>query len=181
VKPGPKPQPANVKALQGIRPSLPAAKRPPDPAGTPLPPRSLPPAGREIWRFWAPKLTLRGGLSDLDLPMFTLLCREWARGEAASAVIAAEGVVLHQHGRTSKHPANQVLREASATVIRLALEFGLTPASRGEALGPPADPDDEDSLTMMQLLDKWGAEEEAAKAAGKKQAPRPADKKGGGR
>jgi P27 family predicted phage terminase small subunit len=164
MKPGPKAKSDKEKALEGVRPSrrarpapkapprapsMPATPPSPPPQRAPSAPASLSPEGRVEWRRLAPRLTALGRLQDdLDRQAFYALCEAWSRYLGASKEVAADGVVLVQRGRKSKHPGLQVIREAETVLLRLWAEFGLTPSARGDNMST-AEPEEEDELERL--------------------------------
>ncbi len=165
-KPGRKPLPANVVRMRGNPSDLSKAEiaareeLQPRPLA-PRPPADLSPLERECWEVLAPELEHLGLLTHLDTISYRLLCRAYALAMASADAMRptkADGspdrrkkgfevVVPDERGSVKKHPAFTEWQQATNTYLRLAIEFGLTPAAR-VGLRPAAAvgtvPDDED-------------------------------------
>ena len=83
------------------------------------PPRDLSPEGKKLWyRIFAS--------ADMDEPAVILLdslCRSWDRTQQAREIIARDGPVLTEttaagNTKSRMHPACQIERDASATMMR---------------------------------------------------------------
>lgn len=144
---GPKPAPTAIKALLG-NPGKRALnddtiKVPP--ASEVKPPMPLyGPASRE-WVRITPHLHSLGLLTDLDLTMLAAYCESWGRYCDAQAEVSEHGILIEGYrGGLVKNPAAQLVRDAFSDMIRLALEFGMTPSSRGRMTIPGSDNESED-------------------------------------
>lgn len=148
-RPGPRPLPANVHRLRGNRSDLTEAEleereelqvRP----LAPKPPKGLSPAERECWELHAHELEHLGLLTHLDTTSYRLLCTAYALAMAcldAMRPTKADGtpdrrrtgfqvVVPDERGSVKKHPAFTEWQQATATYLRLCIEFGMTPSAR---------------------------------------------------
>lgn len=157
AQPGPKPKPRALKELAGNpghRPLNTAQPRP-EPKAPAMPRGVLPKSARKAWRELAPQLEALGLLSEIDAPLFTLLCVWTGAALDAAAVIrrdeeqgeSEQGVITEDdRGRERKSRALSVLRAASVEIRQLAAEFGLSPSSRSRLEVPPSE---EPSLAEM--------------------------------
>ena len=94
-------------------------------AGQPSPPDWLPPAACKRWAELAPAVHRAGRLTETDIPAFAALCialAELAWAGKQRQRFAAKGEKLHG--------LNAHRQRCIATVRAMAVEFGLTPASR---------------------------------------------------
>lgn len=122
--------------------------------GVPRPPSdkvSRPPAwlsegAKRFWRKLAPQLRPLGLLANLDLGAFTILCVTYDAWVQASLKLRETGETYRNGdagGIEKRHPLLAVVSAYREGFIRLALEFGMTPASRQRLRGiEPPDLDD---------------------------------------
>jgi P27 family predicted phage terminase small subunit len=90
-----------------------------------------------MWDDLAPKLARSGVLTEVDTYALAALCQSWSTYEQATATVAREGQTIEGYrGSTVRHPAAIVAKQALAEFLRLATEFGLTPASRARISVP---------------------------------------------
>lgn len=154
-KPGPAPLPSNVIQLRG-NPGKRKRDAEPLPKGAGLdPPADLTPSGRTFWRRHAPELARLGLLTVNDVDSFAACCEAWAFMQQAKTELRGSSKTANAkvttsdraHGReVRKHPAFTVYKQAEASYLAWAREFGLTPSSRVGLPGPGDDGDDDDDL-----------------------------------
>lgn len=139
---GPAPKRRDVLALRG---SWRAAKAAPELrfplTRPPVCPAWMPAAGKAEWKRQAAALEAAGILADVDAAALALWCEAWA--EFVECVGAVRGAVK-EAGMT--YAINQGLIGAKAKaadrLLKLAAQFGFTPAARGR-IKPTAADDDE--------------------------------------
>jgi len=97
--------------------------------------------GRREWRRLAPEMERLGLLSMADRAPFAAYCEAWSRLHSATrALRAAEKVADSAEIVRAARRAEQ----ATEKIVRLAAEFGLTPAARaGLAVAEPKAPGEE--------------------------------------
>lgn len=153
-RPGPAPLPSNVIELRG-NPGKRKRAPEPNPRDAGLePPADLTPAARAFWRRHAPELGRLGLLTVSDVDSFGACCEAWAfmqqaKDELRSSKSANAKVTTRDraHGNEArKHPAFTVYKQAEASFLAWAREFGLTPSSRVGLPGPGDDGDEDDDL-----------------------------------
>jgi P27 family predicted phage terminase small subunit len=112
----------------------------------PEPPELLGDEGRAAWERIGGELVQRRVLTGLDLDALTMLCagierltRMYPRLHAAEEAGAEEALELHQ-----------IVHGLSGSVLAIAREFGLSPASRAR-LGWPHQLDGGDDRTQLKL------------------------------
>lgn len=131
-KGGPKPTPTALKVVQGARPSRVNTKEP-KPAvrqAPPTAPTHLSVEAQGVWKALAADMHRKGVLTTWDLDTFAVYCEAVVVHRQASADITDRGVLVKGERGSVKNPALQVQREAAATLIRAAVELGLTPSAR---------------------------------------------------
>lgn len=159
---GPAPKPTALKKLAGNpgKRALNGAEPQPERV-VPAMPRGLPRRAQRFWKSHAEKLERLGLLTAVDGPAFTLMALHYAVALEALEIIqqglagqagedgTLEGAIMgglmavDENGAMRKHPLLQVWRENSAAFRQYAMQFGLTPASRGRLSIPdPAVEDD---------------------------------------
>lgn len=147
MKPGPKPQPTELKKLKGNpgRRPLPADE-PTLPAARMKKPRGLQKkhlAAARLYDALANELAAAGITTAIDAPAFRLMAEHYGLALQAAQIIAVEGLMtVDERGLPRKHPMLQVLRDNSEMYRKLAAEFGLTPSSRSRlsVASPPEEP-----------------------------------------
>jgi P27 family predicted phage terminase small subunit len=107
-------------------------------------PADLGEAGRSLWLNQGPLLVKAKVLTDLDEPLFKLLCRSLDILDMTDKTLAAEGLTVMSKAATKAHPAIKLRGEAVAHVLALSARFGLTPYDRTKIdLRVDAEPDDD--------------------------------------
>jgi P27 family predicted phage terminase small subunit len=98
--------------------------------GVPVAPDWLEPEAREVWDRVAPSLDRLDLLKPDDRENFAAYCMAWSRFVAASKTHIREGMFLkHKNGVPFTNPAVREAEQAAAQLLRLAQQFGLTPAA----------------------------------------------------
>jgi P27 family predicted phage terminase small subunit len=148
--PGRIPRPAGLKLIEGRGPGRDSGGR--IVAPTPSFERSAPPApgwlpdeARAEWERVVPELDRLGLLKSIDRAALAAYCMVWHRFVEASAIVAAEGMVLHddKQGRAQRHPALLTAEAASKELRAWASEFGLTPSAEQRLAGAKGDDGDQ--------------------------------------
>lgn len=145
---GRKPTPTPILNLRGSRRAKQRPAEPKPKLATIRPPKSLTPAERDEWRRLSRELTELGVASRADRATLTVWCETWARREKAKAEILKVGpaaeVVRGATGGAEYNRWYGIIRHCDAVLLKLAAEFGLTPASRARVhVSPPAAEPDE--------------------------------------
>lgn len=136
---GRKPKPTNIRVLQGNPGRRPLPENEPQPPeGEIVPPSTLSPAALEYWKQHEPILLAMGVLTTADVAALAEMCEVEAEFWAARAVVHAEGMFMtFEGGRLIEHPAVKVASDAQKRLMRLQVEFGLTPSSRTRVKAQP--------------------------------------------
>lgn len=102
---------------------------------------------RAEWDRVVPELARLGVLKPADGAALAAYCEAWSRFCAASAIVRAEGMVLHddKQGRAQRHPALLTAEAASKELRAWAHQFGLTAAAEGRLIPPKPPGDGEDN------------------------------------
>lgn len=139
MKTGPKPRPPNLVALEGGN-SKGKVHGLVVEASLPTPPAWLLTEAKEEWKRLGPRLRDMGLLSEFDRATFSAYCQAWgtvAKLEKEAARIRARekdplaGIVsTTSNGNIVHHPLQSTISKARAELLRIAVEFGLTPSSR---------------------------------------------------
>lgn len=144
---GRRPLPTAVKKLHGNPGKRPLNELEPKPSlGAPEIPAWMPKEAAEKWHSISRELDAMGVLSKIDGEALAGLCVSWARWVEAQAEITKHGILLTEpiykwdrkkkkHVKvgtrvTGKNPAIAVAVAELKNMLRFAVEFGLTPASR---------------------------------------------------
>jgi P27 family predicted phage terminase small subunit len=107
-------------------------------ATCPSPPSFLARYAVEEWEHTAPQLHALGLLTVLDGAMFAVYCSAYAQwrsaeellAEAAAADRKNHGLLIERDGRLIANPQTGIARRAAELMLRIANEFGMTPAAR---------------------------------------------------
>ena len=124
---GPKPSPGSVRALRGEYRGRQAIGIPPEVT----PPAKLltRPAAVAFWKDKAAPLIADGRLNTQNVDSFVMLCQYHADELDCEAMLATEGLVIKTSKGMISHPATMLLARARRDFLRVAQDFGLTPAS----------------------------------------------------
>jgi P27 family predicted phage terminase small subunit len=140
--PGPKPTPTHLKLLRGNPGQRPINKREPKPSIAPEPPEPpdfLSPAAKDEWWRIVPELHALGLLTVLDLKVLAAYCSTAAHWEAAERMLRdmaerdpVTGALLIKTaaGNAMYNPVIGIARKAAQDMVRIAAEFGFSPAAR---------------------------------------------------
>jgi P27 family predicted phage terminase small subunit len=138
------PEPIPLKILKGRSLTKDIAGRPIPQApafnrGAPEPPQWLDAEARGEWQRIAPELERLDLIKPEDRGIFAAYCLCWSRLVRAEAICAAEGltVVNPTTGRVGSHPAALIAAAASRDLLRLGVQFGLSPLGEVAVAKPP--------------------------------------------
>jgi P27 family predicted phage terminase small subunit len=130
------PKPVELKIIEGRREGIDSGGRPikavPEfERGEPVMPIWLPAEARAEWNRVVPELNRLGLLKRIDGAALTAYCMTWQRFVESSAIVAAEGMVLHddKQGRAQRHPALLTAEAASKELRAWCTQFGMTPSA----------------------------------------------------
>jgi len=139
AKRGPKPQPTNLRLLQGGRVRNVAEPKPQAPPEIPDPPGFLNAYAKAEWFRIIEDLYSTGVYASIDESMLAAYCSAYARWRAAEEDLEkmAEAdptthaaLIKTTNGNAIQNPLVGVASSARRDMARLAAEFGLTPSSR---------------------------------------------------
>lgn len=140
---GRKPKPTRLKVLTGN-----PGKRPlnrdeprPEPAIPDCPPELSPAAQRE-WHRLAGEFAALRVLTNLDRAALAAYCGAYALwAEATEAIQKFGAMVKSPTGYPIQSPYVSIANRQAEIMLRIAGEFGFTPASRSRIAPPPPEPD----------------------------------------
>ncbi len=138
---GRKPEPTYLKLMKGNPSHRPLPRGEPMPASAPTCPSApsyISGHAAEEWARTAPVLFNLGLLTKLDTASFAVYCMSYAQwrsatellAEAAAADPQTHGLLIERDSGLIANPLIGVARRAAETMLRIAGEFGMTPASR---------------------------------------------------
>lgn len=150
----PRPKPTALKIIEGNPGKRPLNKNEPKPEVALIPcPDYLKEddIAYEEWERIVPELYKLGLLTNVDRAMLELYCSQYSIYRNALKIIKEKGIATAnvRHGDKA-HPATQVAREAAKIIKAIAIEFGLTPSSRGRISLPSDSIDDEFERLLRQ-------------------------------
>ncbi len=145
---GRKPTPTSIRLLEGNVGHRPLRGNEPKPRPLlPTCPSWLSPAAKRHWRVLVGELgPIPGLLTAVDAGALAGLCESFAQFREASEFLHRHGPVYRRGELLKVTPQVHIARDAFATYLKLAGEFGLTPAARTRISTAPADDDAEDDL-----------------------------------
>ena len=168
MKPGPPPQPLNLRILRG-NPSkrrLPVNEpQPQNPPTCPDPPPHVTGVAADEWWETAPQLHRLGLLSRVDIPALSAYCYsygQWRMAAESLAKMQANDPVMNgqiirtKYGDAVMNPLVSIVRKHAADMVRYAGEFGLTAAARSRiaagGYAPPSPPSKFDGLLSSGVV-----------------------------
>lgn len=153
MRPGPAPKPTALKRLAGN----PGKKRlndnepqPKKPTRTPYVPRFLNETAKEEWRRLIDPLLNAGIYTEIDRTAFTMYCLQFGKWIEAEKKIDETGgeILTSDKGNFYQNPWSFVANKAYDQMIKMLLEFGMTPSSRSRLHVEPKT----DKPTLAEVL-----------------------------
>ena len=138
AKPGPKPQPTNLKLIRGNPGKRPLNTSEPTPdMQMPEPPDGMSTAAVSQWHIVAPQLHKIGVLSLLDATALEMYCVAYGNWRDAQEKIQKFGpLVKAKTGFLQQSPYMQIANKAFDQMRAMISEFGMTPSSRSSISVP---------------------------------------------
>lgn len=139
---GRKPVPTRLKLLAGNPGKRPINPNEPEPMlAFPECPAELSPAARVEWERLVPELGQLGLLTHFDRAGLAAYCAAYALWAEATAAVQKYGAMVKSpSGYPMQSPYIGIANRQAELMIRLASEFGFTPASRSRISSPPTHP-----------------------------------------
>jgi P27 family predicted phage terminase small subunit len=136
---GRKPKPTSVKIHAGNPGKRPLNEHEPKPApAAPSCPDELSPAAKEEWQRLVGELTALKMLTNFDRAALAAYCEAYALWiEAITAVRKYGTMVKSPSGYPMQSPYVAIANRQAEIMMRIASEFGFTPASRSRISVPP--------------------------------------------
>ena len=94
------------------------------------PPQCYDPEQTKVWESFAPMLIANGTLTASDLPIFDAFIRTQAEYLKLDQKLTTEGTTYQSNGRQYPRPELAARNDARRELRNLAVQLGLTPASR---------------------------------------------------
>lgn len=145
---GRRPKPTMVKLMEGNPGRRPLNPAEPKPAPqVPEAPVELSPAGRAEWDRLAGELAALGMMTNLDRAALAAYCEAYALwSEAITAIRQYGTMVKSPSGYPMQSPYVAIANKQAELMMRIASEFGFTPASRSRIAVPDERPKQPDLL-----------------------------------
>jgi P27 family predicted phage terminase small subunit len=109
----------------------------------------LEPEAQKEWKILSSFLVKNKLVTEVDGHALATLCQAWATMvEAQKKMSEEELILIGANGGPVKNPLLSIIKSQGEVVLKLLLQFGLTPAARAKIKFPkgtftPGDPDDE--------------------------------------
>jgi P27 family predicted phage terminase small subunit len=135
------PKPSRIKALTGNPGKRPFNAQEPRPApALPACPPELSPAGRQEWARLSVELSKLNLITHLDRGALATYCAAYGFWTEALEQIQKFGTMVKSPtGYPMQSPYLAIANRQAELMIRIASEFGFTPASRSRISAPPPD------------------------------------------
>jgi P27 family predicted phage terminase small subunit len=148
---GRRPKPTRLKLLTGNPGKRPLNDDEPRPeAAAPACPPELGPVAREEWNRLVSELVSLGLLTNLDRAALAAYCGAYALWAEATEAIQKYGAMIKSPtGFPIQSPYLSIANRQAEIMMRIASEFGFTPASRSRISTPASD-----ERTLFDWLDK---------------------------
>jgi len=143
---GRRPKPTALKQLQGtLRKDRTNANEPkPNPLSKGIP-KHLSKEAKKYWKEIFKLLTRVDILTETDVESLSLYCESKARWILAKKQLEKDGlVIIAQSGFPVQNPYLQILNKAHDQMLKILLEFGMTPAARTKVNATSKDEDESD-------------------------------------
>jgi len=142
---GPRPKPTSIKILEGNPGKRPLNLNEPKPTQiAPECPKWLKPLAKKEWKRISPELERLGLLTRIDRAIFIGYCQNYAiYVETEKYLQENRRVIKTKNGAIKSRPEVYIAKNALNFVKAFAVEFGLTPSSRGRISLPSELIDDE--------------------------------------
>lgn len=139
---GRKPTPVQLRILSGNPGKRAIPNAPVASASPPSPPPDLSPEAKKVWRREARGLISLGVVGLPDRTLFAHMCELIVDYDRYRSAMASEpDIVSCANGSIAPHPYIHLMHKAREHIMKLAAEFGMTPASRVRLAVPPAAPE----------------------------------------
>jgi len=106
-------------------------------AGLSEPPDFLDADAQEEWRRVVPDLEAAGVTARVEAMAMATYCIAVSHLQKAQAEIARDGITIQTDAGLKKHPAMNIIKDASQVIKCFTAEFGMTPASRSKVKAQP--------------------------------------------
>lgn len=135
------PKPTALKIVEGtFRPDR-ARNEPVARQGAPEPPQDWDPKAREVWDRTVRELTNMGVAATCDGEMLVSFCEAVVVRNRAAAVIAKSPLLIENpSGRRVANPMLGVHAQATAQIVSIGSQFGLSPSARARISVDPVTP-----------------------------------------
>lgn len=102
----------------------------------PDPPAELGGRGRELYYTAGMELSDKGILTSISMGMFLEYCQAMETAETAYKEMGQGITIMDENGKTYVNPAFRVYKDSVMIAVRIACEFGMTPASSSKVVVP---------------------------------------------
>ena len=139
-----KPKPTALRILEGNRGHRPINEKEPKPkvAAAP-PPQRLTPEEQRIWRKLAKELAPIGILTRIDLASFEKLCILEGDYRSLRRRVKKYGIIIGKGTGSRRSPDWLAMMRVHEQIMKIYIEFGMTPSSRTRLEVDPGIGDDE--------------------------------------
>ena len=162
--PGRRPKPTALRELEGNPGHRPLNRLEPKPTGIPVCPNYLDAEGKREWKRISRELIAVGLLTSVDRAILASYCEAWSRWSQATRELhelaSAKGksvlVIATKSGNAIQNPLIGIINVAADQMRKLAVELGLSPASRSRL---QIEPQHKDADPFEAFMAEIGANE----------------------
>ena len=146
-----RPKPTILKKLSGtLRKDRTNASEPKPEPLLPASPSHLSKEARKYWKESYKLLSDTGILTKTDEDSLALFCETKARWIHAKERLAKDGpVIIAQSGFPVQNPYLQIMNKAHEQMMKLLVEFGMTPAARTKVHAVPTEPKEPNPFSQI--------------------------------
>jgi P27 family predicted phage terminase small subunit len=151
MRPGPAPKPTVIKRLAGNPGKRPLNDKEPQPERRmPRCPGHLNDIAKKEWRRISKHLYRSGLLTLIDRAALAAYCQAYGRWAMAEAIVNKKGeIVKTTNGNIIQNPYLSVANRAMEQMLKIEVEFGMTPSSRSRI---KVDISDDREKSLAELL-----------------------------
>lgn len=156
---GPPPTPTSILEARGSWRAKARQGEPRPPVEAPACPDFLDAEAKAEWSRQIEQLLAIGCITKLDRAALTLWCAAWSEYKFASEIVTRTPLVPQRNasgeiipGTVEAHPAARIRDRAADRLLKVAAQFGFTPAARARLRSELPEPGEEDAQPTLYKI-----------------------------